>query len=361
MKITNVQVVLVDRPAHSPAFVWRQGLPGSDPAITVGWLVIETDAGITGLAQATRGVILKDYVDRRFRDELIGQDPLQREYLWERAWELDRIERFAPNMAHVVDVALWDIAGKAAQLPVYKLLGGYRESIQAYASTVTYSSIEEFLDIADQCLALGYPAIKLHAFGDAKKDALLCNKLREHVGDEIPLMYDGSAGFDLQDAVYLGHALDAAGYLWYEEPMREFSITAYKWLGERVRVPLLLGEVTDGAHMSAGDFVATGVATGLRTSTFLRGGFTGAMRIAHLADAYHLRAEVHGMGIESAHLCMAIKNNTYYESLVWGNPTTREWFVDENGLVHAPTDPGVGYEGQWAMNGIPAGLERFLS
>ena len=360
MKITNVEVILVNNAGFNPSFLWRKNLPGSDPATTGGWLVIETDAGITGFASAPRGVILQDYVDRRFRAELIGQDPLQREYLWERVWELDRIERFAPNMSHIVDVALWDIAGKQAGLPLYKLLGGFRESIQAYASTVTYSSIEEFLDIADQCLALGYPAIKLHAFGDAKKDALLAHKLRSHVGDDIPLMYDGSAGFDLMDAVFLGHALDDAGFTWYEEPMREFSITAYKWLGERVRIPLLLGEVTDGAHMSAGDFAATGVASALRVSTFLRGGFTGAMRIAHLADAYHLRAEVHGMGLESIHLCMAIKNNTYYESLVWGNPTTRESLVDNRGVVHAPTDPGVGYEGQWISKGIPAGLERYV-
>lgn len=360
MKITSVDVVLVEKPAFAPAFLWRQGLPGSDPASIGGWLVIQTDAGITGFAPAPRGVILKDYVDRRFRDELIGQDPLNREYLWERVWELDRIERFAPNMTHVVDVALWDIAGKQAGLPVYKLLGGFRESIQAYASTVTFGTVEEFLDVADQCLELGYPAIKLHAFGDAKKDADLCIRLREHVGDDIPLMYDGSAGFDLMDATYLGHALDDAGYLWYEEPMREFSVTAYKWLGERVRIPLLLGEVTDGAHMSAGDFVATGVASALRTSTFLRGGFTGAMRIAHLADAYHLRAEVHGMGLESAHLCMAIKNNTYYESLVWGNPVARESLVDKNGLVHGPRDPGVGYEGLWQESGIPHGLEKFM-
>jgi L-alanine-DL-glutamate epimerase-like enolase superfamily enzyme len=173
-------------------------------------------------------------------------------------------------------------------------------------------------------------------------------------------MYDGSAAFDLQDAVYLGHALDEANYLWYEEPMREFSVTAYKWLGERVRVPLLLGEVTDGSHMNAGDFVATGVATSLRTSTFLKGGFTGAMRIAHLADAYHLRAEVHGMGLESAHLCMAIKNTTAYESLVWGNPIKREALVNADGHVYAPTAPGVGYETLWRENGIPKGLEKYV-
>jgi L-alanine-DL-glutamate epimerase-like enolase superfamily enzyme len=360
LKITKVEVILTENKGFSSSFVWRKGLPGSDPVTTSGWLVIETDAGITGLASAPRGVILEDYVERRFRDELIGQDPLQREYLWERAWELDRIERFAPNMAHVVDVALWDIAGKTAKMPVYQLLGGFRESIPAYASTVTYSSIEEFLDIADQCLALGYPAIKLHAFGDARKDALLGQRLRAHVGDDIPLMYDGSAGFDLTDAVYLGNALYDAGFAWYEEPMREFSITAYKWLGERVKIPLLVGEVTDGAHMSAGDFAATGVASALRVSTFLRGGFTGAMRIAHLADAYHLRAEVHGMGLESAHLCMAIKNNTYYESLVWGNPTTREGMVDAQGSVHAPKGVGVGYETLWKENGAPKGLEKFV-
>lgn len=360
MKITNVDVVLFDHPGFSPAFHWRKGLPASDGLSVGGWLVIQTDAGITGFAHAPRGVILKDYVDRRFRSELIGQDPLNREYLWERAWELDRIERFAPNMAHIVDVALWDIAGKQAGLPIYKLLGGFRDSIQAYASTVTFGSIEEFLDVADQCLELGYPAIKLHAFGNVKKDAELCKRLRERVGDDIPLMYDGSAGFDLSDATYLGHVLDDAGYLWYEEPMREFSVTAYKWLGERVRVPLLLGEVTDGAHMSAGDFVATGIASALRTSTFLRGGFTGAMRIAHLADAYHLRAEVHGMGLESAHLCMAIKNNTYYESLVWGNPIQREPCVDKDGFVHGPKDPGIGYEGVWANSEVPAGLEKFV-
>jgi L-alanine-DL-glutamate epimerase-like enolase superfamily enzyme len=165
------------------------------------------------------------------------------------------------------------------------------------------------------------------------------------------------------DSVYLGHALDEAGFLWYEEPMREFSVTAYKWLGERVRIPLLLGEVTEGAHMSAGDFVATGVASALRVSTFLRGGFTGAMRIAHLADAFHLRAEVHGMGLEQAHLCMAIKNNSYYESLIKDNPyieLSNDVQVDKNGMIHAPKGPGIGYETLWAEKGAPKELAKFL-
>jgi L-alanine-DL-glutamate epimerase-like enolase superfamily enzyme len=235
-------------------------------------------------------------------------------------------------------------------------LGGFRESIPAYASTVTYGSIEEYLDVADQCLELGYSAIKLHAWGDARADARLSTALREHVGDDVPLMYDGSAGFDLLDATYLGHALSDSGYLWYEEPMPEFNITAYKRLAERVSVPLIVAEIAEGSHMNTADFIASGCAAAVRTSTGLRGGFTGAMRTAHLADSFLLRAEVHGGGLTAEHLCMAISNTTYYESLVTSNPVRREAAVDAQGNVKAPTAPGVGWETQWTESGTPQQL-----
>ena len=233
MKITSVEVIKVDIPSRNPPWRWRAGLPGSEPAVVGAALRVLTDDGLVGTAHSSRGVILEDIVDRRLRPELIGADPLQREWLWHRVWELDRIEEFPIYVLGLVDIALWDLAGKAAGLPVYELLGGFRTELPAYASTATFSSVEEYLDVADQCVALGYRAIKLHAWGDARQDALLAQALRRHVGDEMDLMYDGSAGFDLPDAVYLGHALADAGYFWYEEPMREFSVTAYKWLAER--------------------------------------------------------------------------------------------------------------------------------
>ena len=158
-------------------------------------------------------------------------------------------------------------------------------------------------------------------------------------------MYDGSAGFDLADAIYLGRALGDAGYRWYEEPMREFSVTAYRWLAERVQVPLLVGETSDGSHLNTADFIASGCATYVRTSANHRGGMTGAMRIAHLADSFRLRAEVHGPTESAVHLCMAIPNCTYFESLVTSNPATREARVGPDGLVHAPTEPGIALPG----------------
>jgi L-alanine-DL-glutamate epimerase-like enolase superfamily enzyme len=88
-------------------------------------------------------------------------------------WELDRIEEVPLYILGNVDIARRDIAGKVAGRPVHELLGGYRESIPAYASTVTYGSISEYLDIADQCVERGFSAIKLHAWGDARRDAAL--------------------------------------------------------------------------------------------------------------------------------------------------------------------------------------------
>jgi len=154
-------------------------------------------------------------------------------------------------------------------------------------------------------------------------------------------MYDGSAGFDLADAVYLGRALAEANYRWYEEPIHEFSVTAYRWLAEKVDVPLLVGETSDGSHLNTADFIASGCATYVRTSANHRGGMTGAMRIAHLADSFRLRAEVHGPTETAVHLCMAIPNCTYYESLVTSNPATREARVGADGHVKAPSLPGI--------------------
>ncbi len=358
MKITAVDVVRVTIPAYDPPFAWRRGIPGSEPESDAAWLLIRTDTGHTGVSFALRGAILQDVVDRRLRAELVGHDPLAREYLWERLWEIDRIDRFPIFIFGTIDDALWDIGGKVAGLPLHKLLGHYREEIPAYASTVTYATIDEYLRAADQCLELGFPAIKLHAWGDAKEDARLSTALREHVGPDVPLMYDGSAGFDLMDATYLGRVLSDADYLWYEEPMKEFSVHAYARLAERVDVPLLVGEVTEGAHHSAGDFIASGCAAAVRVSHFLRGGVTGAMRIAHLADAYHLRAEVHGGGLISRHLSMAIKNNTYYEAIVDSIPVNRPKEVDERGMVRATSTPGNGWEEHWAAVGVPQELKN---
>jgi len=342
VKITAVNVVVTEQPVKHQ-FRWRAGLPGSGTSHENARLLIETDEGITGEARMNRGRIITDLVDRRLREMLAGRDPLLKEDLWERVWEIDRIEELPIYALGLADIALWDITAKAAGLPLYKVIGGYRDRIPCYASTVTFETTEEFLDVADQCLEYGFSAIKLHAWGDYRKDAKLCQDLRKHVGPHVDLMYDGSAGFDLVEAIYVGKACEEAGYLWYEEPMREFSIEAYKRLANVLLVPLLSGETSDGCHYNIADFIAAGAADMVRTSTHFKGGITGGLRVAHLAEAFNMRAEVHGGGPPNLNLACAIPNTTYYESLVYSSPIEVETGIGRDGCISPAQVPGIGW------------------
>lgn len=343
MRITDVRAYTMHHVVQKP-FVWREGLPGSGNSYDITWLRVMTDEGIDGYGFIERGQLALDLVRRHLKNLVIGENPLQKELLWHKVWEVDRIEEFPIYVLGALDIALWDITAKAAGLPLYQLLGGYRDKILAYASTATFSSIEEYLDVADQCIGHGYKAIKLHAWGDWRRDARLAEALRAHVGGDIALMYDGSAAFNPYESLQLGRALEDAGFYWYEEPMREFSIGAYRRLCEDLDIPVLAAETSDGCHYTAADFIAHGAADMIRTGTDYKGGFTGAMRIAHLADAFQMTAEVHGGGVDKLQLCLAVRNCTYYESMVLANPIEVEPGVDREGYIHAPTGPGVGFE-----------------
>ena len=98
------------------------------------------------------------------------------------------------------------------------------------------------------------------------------------------------------------------------------------------------------SHYNVADFIAQGAADMVRTSYHYKGGITGGLRVAHLADSFQLSAEVHGMGVENIHLCLAIRNNHYYETLVMGNPVVFESCIDRHGRVHAPAGPGLGFD-----------------
>lgn len=343
MKIVDVHAYVVEEPVPHP-FIWRAGVPGSGTMTETTWLQLITEEGIEGWSPIRRGAVAIDLIRRRLRDAIIGKNPLQKELLWHEMWEIDRIEEFPIYMLGAVDVALWDITAKAAGLPLYQLLGGYREKITAYASTVTFASTDEYLDVADQCLEYGFRAIKLHAWGDARRDAKLCHDLRRHVGDDIALMYDGSAGFNPYESLYLGRALEEAEYYWYEEPMREFSLGTYRQLCADLDIPVLAAETSDGAHYNVADFIRAGAADMVRTSVHYKGGITGALRVAHLADAFQMTAEVHGGGEANLQICLAIRNNSYYESLVTCNPIDVEPGIDREGFIHPPTGTGVGFE-----------------
>lgn len=346
MKIIDVKVYLCKHEKDSRRFKWREGLKGPEVYGNTSNAVLRiiTDEGIEGYATFANADYLAYIAKKYFKELLIGADPLQKELIYHKIWEIDRMDHFPLQFYGVVDVALWDIASKKAQIPLYQMLGGFREKVLAYASTATYNTMEEFMDIADQCLARGYKGIKLHAWGDARKDAELCQALRAKVGKDIYLMYDGSAGFDFHDAFYLGKALEEADYYWYEEPMREHSIYAYRKLADKLRVPLLVAETSQGSFYNSADFVHFGKGDMVRISSSHKGGITGAMKIAHMAESFNLRAEVHGPGDIHMHLIAAFRNTSFYEAFLWDNPINEVSEVDSDGFVHVSKKPGISHD-----------------
>ena len=341
MKITNVRGYLLPRRANPLRYHFRPGLPGSDTFVEPAVLRIETDEGIDGLVEVQRGPMAMDVIERRLRPMLTGQDPLLRELLWQRVWEIDHIEDLPLHLLGVADLALWDILSKHSGVPVYKLLGGYRNALPAYASTVTFETIAQYLDVIDQCLELGYRAVKLHAWGDVQRDIALAEAVRAHAGDQIELMYDGSAAFDLHDAIRVGRALDALGFRWYEEPILDSGVGVYQALRDKVDIALLVSEHADGVHYNMADFIRFRAGDLVRASWRLKGGFTGAQRIAHLASAFQLRAEVHQGGMQNLQLSCSIPNTTYYEAMIRDNPVTPEPLVGPDGMARVTEEPGI--------------------
>lgn len=336
-----------------PAFIWRDGLPGSHGDIPNGGrprkavVRMETDAGLSGVVEFNRGDGVIDLVRRRFH-HFIGENPLLTERMWHLVWEVDRVEEINMRLLGALDMLCWDVKSQAAGMPVYQMLGGHDRVVPAYASTVTWPTLAEYERHIKHCMDIGFTAFKLHAWGDVKRDIDLSRHLRRWTGPDADLMFDGSAGWDYVDALKVGKALQDEGFLWYEEPMREFYLGAYTKLCEKLDIPVLAAETSDGVHFNMATWIETRALDMTRVSSFYKGGFTGAMKVAHMSESFGMRCQVHGMGLENAQICAAISNNDYYEQLVMNTEQIDGLknlgplaIVDGNLTVS--DEPGIGY------------------
>jgi L-alanine-DL-glutamate epimerase-like enolase superfamily enzyme len=337
--------------------------PGETTVSRASVLRVHTDSGIVGETLGS--------VDQRIAEYLLGENPLRRERHWS---ELKRAYRQGSGSAlGPVDVALWDVAGKIAGLPIHHLLGSYRDRLPCYASTPHgdenggLDCPEAYADFAESCLERGYPAFKIHGWGgsddarDVEREIETVRAVAERVGDEMDLMLDPACEFEtFTDALKVGRALDEAEFLWYEDPFRDGGVShhAHRKLRQRLDTPLLLTEHTPGLEQHS-DFAAA------EATDYLRGdlyhGITGLMKVAHTAEGFGLDVELHGPRPAMRHCMAAIRNTNYYEmGLVhpdWSSvPQPQPWAgtyednldtVDEAGTVPVPDGPGLGVDIDW--------------
>ncbi|HIC70144.1 MAG TPA: mandelate racemase, partial [Candidatus Latescibacteria bacterium] len=269
-------------------------------------------------------------------------------------------------------MALWDLAGKIFEVPVYQLLGEQRSALPAYASTYVgdrepdgLNSPEAYADFGEQCLELGYRAFKIHPWQDAPvtEHVRLVEAVGERVGDRMDLMLDPfCAILTFGDAVKVGHACDAHGFYWWEDPFRDGGVSAFahRKLRQLVKTPILQLEHVRGleAHV---DFIVADGTDFVRIDQNYDGGITGVMKIAHAAEGFGLDVEPHGSGPGPRQCMAAIRNSNYYElglvhpkvSNLAGGPIYLDGYSDEldaidpHGNVHVPDAPGLGVRLDW--------------
>jgi L-alanine-DL-glutamate epimerase-like enolase superfamily enzyme len=364
MKITDVTVLIHER-------AWRHPIVAPTGTEHLGILTIETDQGPTGNAfvSGAAGEAISQIV-KLIKPTLIGQNPLNIGVIWRDLWSKNRI--LLPMSMGAIDIALWDILGKTANMPVHRLLGTCKHKVPAYFSSFQHASPHDFAEEAVYWKGEGWTGYKLHPptqrrhMGEivpVATDVEACKAVRAAVGDEMSLMFDAAFEYSYAEALGVGRALEELGYIWYEDPLPADDLYGYTRLKQWLQIPIVATEWTEGGVFALPSWILQRATDALRGDVAIKGGITGMMKIAHLAEAFHLPFEVHDAfnaanNVATLHVIMASATAHWFEVLPFNQAGETGlgnfWYglsdvppIDDEGCVHAPDGPGLGLAIDW--------------
>jgi D-galactarolactone cycloisomerase len=336
---------------------------GDWTAIEIAIVEIETSQGLVGFGEclARRGSqAYASFIDTVLAPLLVGEDPLDRRRLWRklRGVHSGRTGGMLIEAIAGLDIALWDIAGKAAGQSVGKLLGGMgRTEIAAYASSINWLDDETVEAEVAAALAAGFKQIKVKIGAPIDAAIERVQLVRRLAGDTIGLSVDANWAYDVDAALRVGRVLADLGYDWFEEPIRPEDRHGYRILREKLPVRLAAGE---------SDYVATDAlellqdrSVGLIQPDVARsGGISETWRIAELAQSHGVAYAPH-VGWSGAvcvaaslQLAAAAENCLVFECMVYDNPLRQSLLTSSagdpafmrDGCLPIPTGPGLGVE-----------------
>ena len=284
-----------------------------------------------------------------------------------------------PNVhAAACDFCLWDILGKAVNRPIYKILGGTKDKVLAYASSQHLATVEDYVPDVLKAKAAGIKAYKIHpGSGQHKGGSQIPSYLghieeiktvRQAVGDDFTLLYDAVQAYNYYEALRVGRALDEYGYVSFEDPMQTTDLEGLIELRKHLDVPTEVGEFLTDIY-DYGDYIKRDAMGIVRLITDNVGGITGSFRVGQLADTFGMPCTPHNWGtffdMAAAFQVELALPNCYWFEMVWpweypDRPYVDHKFrVDADGYVHAPTDPGMGYPlNRDAMDKLMVRVER---
>ena len=337
---------------------WAQELPPQHATLTIVRAFDDTGhEGVGATPSYSTGRFDLSMLEslRLIAPRVVGSDPELRERIW---YDLDDLTLpVLPGARAALDIALWDLVAQQAHLPLYRLLGGARDRLVAYASTPMLADADAYVDFIAQMRAQGFRAVKIHAWAEPDRDLKMLQAVHAALGDAgISLMHDAEQRYDRRSAVRLGRELDGMGFEWLEAPLPDVDLEGYRELRRRVAVPILPGgntilglrEVSQALRMEPWDAV--------RFDVTIAGGFTPARKLAGLAEAWGLRVELQSWGytlIQAAnlHFGLAFEHTGYFELPVPPEPyeygIANPYRIGADGCVTAPTEPGLGITVDW--------------
>lgn len=358
MKITTLKTVQVELPLAQPLRTSIHHI-GSVGCVLV---FLETDEGPVGESymftmNATRLDVLDGMV-RSLAPHVIGRDPHDVEAIWQAIWrDINFIGHKGISIfaLSAVDVACWDLIGKAAGEPLHRLFGAARERVKAYASGGLWLSltIDELIAEAKAFLDQGFRAMKVRlGKPDIGEDVERVAAVREAIGPDIDLMADANQGLSVKHAIRLGRRLEPYDLVWFEEPVPAYDLAGHAAVTAALATPVASGETEYTSHGMRAMLDAK-AADILMPDLQRIGGYSEFRRAAALAAAHEVPISPHIFTEQSLVLTGSIANVNYLEHMPWFARLYTEAMKIEDGMIAMPTAPGIGF------NFDPDAVERF--
>jgi len=318
----------------------------------LGIVKIETDENITGIGLGGTGLVGQATIEG-LKHELIGEDPIDVERLWHKMLVPKIIGRrgLTTRAISAIDIGLWDIRAKFANLPLYKLLGGFRDRVPTYIAGGYYEEGKGLPELAREMednVAMGARAVKMKIGAvPIAEDVARVRVARQAVGPDVKLMVDANCAYRSYEAIQVAKRIEDYDIFWFEEPVAPDDYDGHRRLAQATSIPIATGE-NEYTRYGFRDLIRNECAAILNADAKVLGGVTEFMKVAALAQANDLDIAPHGSQDIHVHLVSAISNGLileFYRDTVdpmWGRVYKHTLRLNNDGTVSPPDVPGIG-------------------
>jgi len=355
LRITNVRATRLRFPPGRPYADAIHNFGADRGGVVV---QIDTDTGHTGWGYSSFGMVsggpkvVQTLVEDELKPALISQDPVFVKKLRARMWqatEYHGVTGIAQFAIAACDIAIWDILGRAAGLPVWKMLGAFHDRMPVYNMCGWYyendADLAQYRKAIESALAEGFTAVKIKVGrGSLDEDTRRIRLARELLGKDGRIMVDANQALNRNEAIRRGRLYQDLGCYWYEEPLQPHDRDGYGELAHALDIRIATGE-NEYTKYSFLELLKRGGADVVQPDNRRAGGPTEWMEIAAIADAFGVELASHGGGPTNLHMLLSMPNAIYMETGSLKNDTTNvEPLRMVDGAVLPPQTPGMGSE-----------------